>query len=40
MNINDKRKKEYKELINGEEKIKNELNQSGGLEKGIKYIIY
>ena len=31
-----KKKSEYKELLNGEEAIKKELNKTGGLEKGYK----
>jgi len=31
-----KRKNEYKELLNGEEEIKKDLNKPGGLEKGYK----
>ena len=34
--MNEKRKKEYNELLKGEEEIKKELNKPGGLEKGFK----
>ena len=34
--MNEQRKKEYNELLNGEKEIKNELKKPGGLEKGYK----
>ena len=34
--MNEKRVKEYKELLKGEEEMKKELNKPGGLEKGHK----
>jgi len=34
--MNERRIKEYKELLNGEEEIKKELNKPGGLDKGYK----
>ena len=34
--MNEKRIKEYKELLKGEEEMKKELNKPGGLEKGYK----
>ena len=34
--MNEKRIKEYEELLKGEEELKKELNKPGGLEKGYK----